>query len=119
MTATGPRKSLERARRAVSLVFALNGLAFASWISRVPAARDALELSPSRLGLLLLCLSGGSIAALPLSGPVVQRIGTALAVRTGGLLVAGGWGVLAAGLAWTSVPVAAGGLLLSSPRPRC
>jgi len=105
--------ALERARRAVALVFALNGLTFASWISRVPAARDALDLTPSRLGLLLLCLSGGSVAVLPVSGSVVQRYGTATAVRASGMFVSAGLGVLAGGLALALVPLAALGLLLT------
>lgn len=110
--ARGPLE-LERAHRAVFLVFVLNGLTFASWISRVPAARDVLDLTPSRLGLLLLCLSAGSVAALPLSGPVVQRVGTAAAVRGAGLLVAAGLAVLAGGLATALAPLAGAGLLVT------
>lgn len=113
MTDGQDRRQLEHARRAVAVVFAVNGLAFASWVSRVPAARDALDLSPARLGLLLLCLSGGSVAALPLSGPVVSRIGTSAAVRAAGTLVSLGLGVLAAGLASSSTLVAGAGLLVT------
>ena len=40
----------ERARVAVALVFALNGLVFASWVSRLPAVREALGLSTGRAG---------------------------------------------------------------------
>ncbi len=58
-----------RARTAVAIAFAANGLAFAAFISRTPAIRDALGLSTAQLGLLLLCLSGGAVAGLPLSGP--------------------------------------------------
>ena len=57
-----------RARTAVAVAFMVNGLCFASWISRTPAVRDTLGLSSAQLGLLLLCVSGGSIAGLPLSG---------------------------------------------------
>ena len=67
------------AKLAVSAVFLLNGLAFASWVSRVPAIRDTLSLTPGQVGLLLLCLSAGTAIALPVSGVVVHRLGPASA----------------------------------------
>ncbi|MBC7372844.1 MAG: MFS transporter, partial [Frankiales bacterium] len=63
----------ERAKTAVALAFAVAGLAFASWISRLPAVRDALELDSGALGLLLLCLAAGAVVSLPLSGAVIAR----------------------------------------------
>ena len=62
-----------RARNAVMSSFVVNGFAFASWVSRIPDLRDTLSLSPGRVGLLLLCLSAGTVLALPLSGLVVHR----------------------------------------------
>ncbi len=112
MTGTGVRAA-ERARVAVAVVFALNGFAFASWIARVPAARDRLDLTAAQLGLLLLCLSVGSVLALPASGPVVHRLAPARSVLTAGVLSTCGLLVLAAGLAWTSVPAAGAGLFLT------
>ncbi|MCW3009978.1 MAG: major facilitator superfamily 1, partial [Solirubrobacterales bacterium] len=78
--------SHERARRAVAVVFAANGLTFASWASRTPAIRDALALSPAGLGLLILCVSAGALVALPLAGGVVGRLGPARTVRIAGLV---------------------------------
>ncbi|WP_213456269.1 MFS transporter [Rhizomonospora bruguierae] len=102
----------ERARIAVSAAFIANGLGMASWISRIPAVRDALSLTPAQLGLLLLCLSGGAVTALPLSGPVVHRFGPARAVVGGVVLYVIGLVVLAAGVA-LGLPLPAGaGLLL-------
>jgi predicted MFS family arabinose efflux permease len=96
-----PRRVMA-ARTAVSVVFGLNGLALASWFSRVPAARDSLNLSAGQLGLLLLALSGGSMLALPVAGAVAQRVGAsrtvaaATAAASAGLAVAGiGAGTLA------------------------
>ena len=60
-------RRVERAKVAVGAAFTINGLAVASWISRVPAARDDLGVSAAQLGLLLLCMSGGSVLALPAS----------------------------------------------------
>jgi predicted MFS family arabinose efflux permease len=98
-----------RARTAVVVVFAANGLAFASVAARTPAVRDTLGLSAAQLGLLLLCLSGGSIAGLPASGPIVQRRGPARTVLAGALSVTLGLLLVAAGLLIGAVlPVALG-----------
>ncbi|MBY8870352.1 MFS transporter [Micromonospora sp. PLK6-60] len=78
------------ARTGVAVVFALNGLAVASWFARVPAVREALALNPGRLGLLLLAMSAGALLALPTAGLVTQRLGAARTVRGAVLLVAAG-----------------------------
>ncbi|MCW2613211.1 MAG: major facilitator superfamily 1 [Frankiales bacterium] len=110
---------VERARRAVALVFVVNGLVFASWLSRLPAVRDALGLSTSALGLLLLCLSAGSVAGLPLSGPVVARLGAARTVLSGAGVVGIGMLLVATGvrtqqLAPTGLGLALTGLGIAS-----
>jgi len=86
------------AARAVFAVFAASGFAFASWASRLPAVRDGLSFSEQEMGLLLLTGSIGSVAAIPLSGLVAERFGTARTVLAfAGVLVAGlavaGYGV--------------------------
>ena len=101
----------ERSRQAVALVFALNGLTLASWLSRTPAVRDRLDLSSAGLGLLLVCLSVGAVSGLPLSGPVVQRLGPRRTVLLGGMLAAVGLLAMALGMLLQVVPVAAAGLL--------
>ncbi|MEV0154875.1 MFS transporter [Micromonospora sp. NPDC050686] len=78
------------ARTGVAVVFALNGLAVASWFARVPAVREALGLNPGRLGLLLLAMSAGALLALPTAGLVTQRLGAARTVRGAVLLVGAG-----------------------------
>jgi fucose permease len=103
-------RDLERAKVAVSVVFVVNGLAFASWVARVPAVRDTLGLSPGRVGLLLLAVSAGTVVALPLSGLVVGRLGPARTVAAGVLASAVGLLGLAGGLALESVPAVAAGL---------
>ncbi len=101
-----------RAKHAVSVVFVLNGLAFASWVSRVPAIRDGLELTPGAVGLLLLCLSAGTLLALPLSGAVVARIGPARTVTVSSFAVAVGLVVMAVGLWGSSVVVVGVGMFV-------
>lgn len=84
------------ARTAVVVVFALNGFAFASWVSRIPQARSALDLTPGQLGTLLLALSVGSMTGLPLAGTLVHRYGAAPVVA--GAAVLDAVGLAAAGL---------------------
>ncbi|WP_229401430.1 MFS transporter [Micromonospora okii] len=78
------------ARNGVAVVFTLNGVAIASWFSRVPAVREALDLDAGRLGLLLLAMSVGSLLAMPTAGLVAQRLGAARAVAVGAALVSAG-----------------------------
>ena len=103
----------ERARVALAVVFFGCGVALASWISRIPGARDALGLGPAELGLLLLCLSAGSVAGLPSSGPIVQRLGPAVAVRAGGLLLGVGMTALAVAVRADLVILAGAGLIVT------
>ncbi|WP_375003597.1 MFS transporter [Aeromicrobium sp. CTD01-1L150] len=86
-----------RAKVAVATVFMANGFLFASWMSRIPAIRDLLDLSPGGLGLLLLALSVGSLCGLPTAGWFVQRWGERRVVQAGALLMT--TGVVSAGLA--------------------
>lgn len=89
------------ARNAVALSFFLNGFGFASWVSRIPEARQELSLSNGGLGLLLLAISLGSVLTLPSTGVLINRFGAIATVRVGvsadvtGLVVAAvGTGVL-------------------------
>ncbi|GIJ76893.1 MFS transporter [Micromonospora phaseoli] len=109
-TSLGPAPGVLAARNGVAVVFALNGLAVATWFSRVPAIRDGLELSPGRLGLLLLAMSVGAILAMPTAGLVTQRLGATRAVALSTLLVALGLTVagLSAGVAGSLPGVALG-----------
>jgi len=115
VTTTGAPPSAEalRARTAVSVAFITAGLAFSSFIARTPALRDALGLSTAGLGLLLLCASGGAVAGLPLSGPVVHRLGPGRAVLAGSLSMTLGLTLLAVGMAVGLVPLAAIGLVFT------
>ncbi|MGH3781041.1 MAG: MFS transporter [Pseudonocardiaceae bacterium] len=107
-----PATGVVGARRAVAACFAMSGVAVGSLLSRAPGVRDALGLSSAQFGLLLLCFSGGSMVGLPLSGPIVHRVGPARAVLTGSLTVTTGLVTLAAGLQVGVVGPAAVGLVL-------
>lgn len=76
------------ARRGVSVAFLLAGFAFASWAGQIPQVREQLGIGPAELGLVLLAMSAGSLAAPPLAGSVVARLGTARTVFGASLLLA-------------------------------
>ncbi|MDQ1289950.1 MAG: hypothetical protein QG622_3516 [Actinomycetota bacterium] len=79
---------LEAAKRAVAVVFAVSGFAFASWVSRLPAVRDVLGMTPSALGTLLLAVALGSLPAMFLAGWLIERLGSRRACLTGVLVMA-------------------------------
>lgn len=53
---------------ATAIVFFVNGFGFASWVSRIPAVRDALHLSESQLGMALLAMGLGALCSFQLAG---------------------------------------------------
>ncbi|MBE0008538.1 MULTISPECIES: MFS transporter [unclassified Arthrobacter] len=93
-------------------VFGLNGLVFASWAARIPAASSTLGLSDGQTGSLLLAAAAGSVLALPLAGSIAGRVGVANTVRIGGVASAIAAVTIAGGLTTTSVPLTALGLFL-------
>lgn len=104
--------TVQRAKVAVAVVFLLNGLAFASWISRVPTLKQDLGLTPGGVGLLLLCLSAGTLVALPLSGAVIARVGPARTVLGGAVLSGAGLTAMAVGSTSAAVPTVGVGMLV-------
>lgn len=68
---------MQRSRLAVSLFFFCQGLAFASWASRIPTIKSALDLSDASLGTILLMLPLGQLLTMTLSGRLVTKYGSA------------------------------------------
>jgi len=68
--------SRERIRIAVALFYFCQGLAFASWASRIPDIKSALNLSDAQLGTLLFALPLGQLLTMPLSGRLVTQYGS-------------------------------------------
>jgi MFS family permease len=109
VTLTSPAPAEVRlASRATYGAFIGSGFAFASWASRIPQVRDRLHLSPSELGLVLLAVAGGSIIALPLSGPVVTKLGSRRTVAAMAVLLGAGLAVAAVGYQIGVLPVVLG-----------
>ena len=63
-------------RVAVSTLFFLQGLCFATWASRIPSIQQQLALSDSLLGLVLFAIPVGSLLSLVFSGALVTRFGS-------------------------------------------
>ncbi len=65
----------KREQVATRLMFFIAGFATAAWAALVPFARLNTGVSDAELGLLLLCLGGGALVAMPLTGPLTTRFG--------------------------------------------
>lgn len=87
--------SVVAARIAVLVSFGVCGLQYASLASRLVLVRQSLGVSPSGMGLLLLVVTAGSVATMPLTGRLVERFGEVRVIRVG------------ATLAWTGLLVGA------------
>lgn len=66
----------QRIRLAVSLFYFGQGLAFASWASRIPVIKTQLELTEAQLGTVLLALPIGQLLTMPISGKLVGKYGS-------------------------------------------
>jgi MFS family permease len=97
-----------RAQRAVYVAFVASGFAFASWASRIPQIRDALQATPSQLGVVLLAAAVGAVIAMPLSGMVVNRFGPARTVAALASMLSVGLILLAFGYQLGALPAAVG-----------
>lgn len=113
VTSTLEPVRLTAAKFAVAVTFAANGLAYAGWLARAPAVRDDLGLTAAGFGLLLLCLSAAAISAIPLAGPLVQRVGPARSVLLGATSMVLGLVALGSGTATGTVWLAGLGLVLA------
>jgi len=74
----GPAEHLRvrAARRAVAIIFFVNGFIFASWVPHIPTVQARLGIGPGLLGLALLGSAAGALVAMPLAGILVARWGS-------------------------------------------
>jgi MFS family permease len=99
---------LGAATRATYVAFIGCGFAFASWASRIPQVRDRLHLSSADLGLVLLAIAAGSIAALLLAGIIVSRFHSRRTVAVMAALQGAALAAVAAGYLVGVAPVVVG-----------
>ena len=80
-------KIFRNSRFAVSLIFAINGMVFGTWASRIPAIVDFHDLSPGSLGLLIFLAGLSSVIAFSVFGRAADRYGAAFITKRATLLL--------------------------------
>src|SRR5688500_2313805 len=65
---------------AIAAIFFVNGVTLASWISRIPALTERLDLGPGQVGLALMALAAGALVAFPITGRLVDTRSSAFTV---------------------------------------
>ncbi len=88
------------AQVATRIAFLIAGIGTASWAPLVPYAKQRLGTGEGGLGLLLLCLGAGSLAAMPLAGALATRFGCRRVIGVTALCIV----AALAGLATASSP---------------
>ncbi len=81
-------ESIIKAKTATQVMFLVCGLALSSWAPMVPFAKDRLGLNDGELGLLLLCLGGGALLTMPLSGFFIGKLGSRQVILISGIIAA-------------------------------
>ncbi|MDE2446580.1 MAG: MFS transporter [Alphaproteobacteria bacterium] len=70
-------QSPSQARWAVFTIFLLNGLIIGAWVPHVPLAKERLGVGPGVFGLALLAIAIGAVIAMPVTGALINRFGSA------------------------------------------
>ncbi len=99
-------------RNSIFVIFCLSGIAIASWVARLPAVRDSLEISPAQVGALIFGIAAGSIGGLVASSHIVAILGARNTMTAGILTAASGLVIAGVGATVASFPVAFGGLII-------
>jgi len=100
-------------RNALFAIFALCGVAIASWAARIPAVSDSLGLDTGQVGVLLFGIATGSIVGLIASSHVVATLGAKNVIRWFLSLSAIGLFVAALGVSVFEIfPLAFAGLVI-------
>ena len=77
----------KNSRFAVSLIFAINGMVFGTWASRIPAIVDFHDLSPGSLGLLIFIAGLSAVIAFSIFGRAADRYGAAFITKRATILL--------------------------------
>jgi len=75
-----------RARIAVSAAFLAGGAIIDSWAPHIPLVKDRLGLGPGLLGMALLAMAVGAVVAMPTTGMLIARFGSAPVTRAASLI---------------------------------
>jgi len=107
-TAAQPSADRPGARLATRIAFLVAGFGLAAWAPLIPFAKARLGAGDGLMGLLLLCLGAGSVAAMLRTGPLCARYGCKPVVVGSGLVLA----LLLPPLAIASSPWTLGAVLI-------
>ena len=69
--------AIHKARWAVALTFLVHGFIVGAWVPHIPLAKDRLDVGTGIFGIALLAIALGAIIAMPLSGALINRFGSA------------------------------------------
>ncbi len=89
-------------RNALFVVFTINGLGFSTWLARVPAIRDGLDISTGEVAALLFTGALGAVSGLVFSSHIIAWIGQRNTILFFGLLGLLGLAGIGVGSAWVS-----------------
>jgi MFS family permease len=81
VTITASARTRQRARAAVAVTFAANGMLFGSWVPRIPEIKHNLHLSSAALGFALLAPAVGAVLSMKVYGRASARFGSARLTR--------------------------------------
>jgi MFS family permease len=90
--------ALRRAHAGTALVFFVHGAAIATWVPRIPAIKERLNLTEGSLGVALLGIAVGALVTMQLVGPLLARYGSGPVTRVAAFANAAL--LLAPALAW-------------------
>ena len=83
-----------RSRNAVMTVFFIAGVALSTWIARLPALRDNLDIDTLQVGIFLFGGGAGSLLGLSIAASIVSRLGERLTMTAFGVLAILGMGLI-------------------------
>jgi fucose permease len=89
-------------RNAIFAIFAICGVAMATWVSRIPSVRDAFQADTFTVGILAFGIAAGSIFGLVASSHIISRLGAARTILV--MLITGAVGLTLAAVAATVGP---------------
>lgn len=82
------RDDFRRAQVAIAALFCFLGFQYVTWVSRLPAVKDELDLTATELGLLLMACGAGAAASFPLVAHLMKAMGAKrLAFTSAGALL--------------------------------
>lgn len=100
---TAPSLDVRRARWAVGLLFFANGIVLTTVLPRLPEIKADLGLTNAALGLALAAAPVGSLTAVPLTGRLIARFGSAPVAAVAGLVLGATVPLVGSAPAWAAL----------------